>query len=152
MIAVRNRNSVIGMTLPRRRYLILIALGFLVILLGTFLFQSTTVYLSQVIVEEAGGAIGINPLTDRVDFGDVPQGSAIAKTLNFENEGTVPNRIMIFVIGGIGDLVEVEPSSFTLKEGETQDVRLSLVMPDSAEVGKKFRGRVIVLRFPLRPF
>ncbi len=140
------------MRLPRRRYLVLIAIGILLVLFGTFALQSTTIYSSQVIVVEAGDPIGINPLEDRVDFGEVPRGSAISKTISFENTGTVPNRIMVFIIGGIGDLVTVEPGSFTLNEGEKMDVKLGVVMPESAEVGKKFSGRVVVVRIPLRPF
>ena len=141
-----------GISLPRPRYLVLFALGFILVLVGTFLCQSTTIYSSQVIVVPSGAPIGINPLDDRVDFGDVPQGSSVGKTLNFENEGSLPNRVIVMVVGSIGDLVKVEPSSFTLNQGDKQDVSLQLVMPESAEVEKKFSGRVVVLRFPLRPF
>ena len=138
--------------LPRRRYLVLAALGMLLFLVGVFLYQATTIYSSQVIVKPAGDPIEINPLADRVDFGDVPQVSSIAKTLTFNNEGTVPNQVRIFIIGGVGQFVKVGENSFRLEPGEKKSVKFELIMPPSATPEDKFTGRVIVVRFPLRPF
>jgi hypothetical protein len=58
----------------RKLYIGLIALGVLLILVITFLFQAMTVYNSQVVVVEKGEPIGIAPFEDRIDFGDTPQG------------------------------------------------------------------------------
>ena len=132
----------------KKRYIAFIALGVLLVLAGTFLVQATTIYDSQVIVKEAGSPIGIAPFTDRIDFGDIPQGSAVGKTLVLENVGAVPNYITIFIIGGISDLVEIEPSSFSLEAGESQEVDFRLLMPASATPEKKYSGKVIVLRLP----
>lgn len=137
-----------GIVLPRKRYLILIGIGVLLILVGTFLFQSVTRYRTQVIVAAAGAPLGINPLEDRIDFGDIPVGQEVTKTLILENLGSVDNYIAIFLIGGIGDLVKVEPNFFTLVSGEKKDVRFRLAMPDSAPVDKRFSGRVLVFRLP----
>ncbi|MBI4328844.1 MAG: hypothetical protein HY685_03150, partial [Chloroflexi bacterium] len=134
---------------PRARWIVLFALAVVVFVVGTFFVQSTIIYPSQVVVKEAGSAIGINPLEDRVDFGDVPQGAGVSKTIIFENEGTIANRMVIMVIGGIGDLVQTDPSSFTLKPGERMEVRMRLLMPESAEVDKVYSGNVVVLRLPL---
>ncbi len=134
----------------KKRYTALIALGVLLLLVVTFLFQALTIYPSQVIAKAAGEAIGINPLTDRIDFGDIPQGQSIGKTVIMENEGAVPNQINVFIIGGIGDLVKVEPSSFTLEPGESRDIDMRLTMPASATPEKKFTGRVFILRLPKR--
>jgi hypothetical protein len=136
----------------RKRYILFIAIGVVLVLTITFLFQATTIYNSQVIVKAAGGAIGIAPFTDRIDFGDVPQGQEVGKTLVLENEGAVPNQVIVLVFGGIGDLVKVEPTSFNLEPGESQEVEFRLVMPSSAEPEKKYTGKVIILRFPTRPF
>ena len=152
MSYISSQRSLNMIELPRRRYLVLAALGFVLLLAGLFLYQSTTVYSSRVIVKPAGDPIGINPLDDRVDFGDVPQGAAISKTLVFNNEGTVPNQVRIIVMGGIADLVKVEVKTFTLQPGEEKSVKFELVMPPSATPEDQFSGRVIVVRFPLRPF
>ena len=132
----------------KKRYIALVALGVLLVLVATFFIQATTIYDSQVIAKEAGSAIGIAPFTDRIDFGDIPQGSGVSKTLIMENAGAVPNNITIFVIGGISDLVKVEPSSFTLEPGESIEVEFRLTMPASIQPEKKFSGKVIILRLP----
>ena len=132
----------------KKRYIALIALGVVLILAATFLIQAMTIYDSQVIAKEAGSAIGVAPFTDRIDFGDIPQGSTIGKTLVLENAGTVPNQITIFVIGGIADLVKVEPSSLSLEAGEAGEVEFQLSMPPSVTPEKKFTGKIIVLRLP----
>ena len=132
----------------KKRYIALIAVGVVLVLAIVFFVQATTIYSSQVIAKEAGSAIGIAPFTDRIDFGDIPQGNTVSKVITLENEGTVPNYIRVFIMGSIGSLVEVEPSSFTLEEGESQDVELTLTMPASAEPEKKFSGRVFILRLP----
>ena len=136
----------------KKRYIALIALGVLLLLVVTFLFQALTIYDSQVIVKEKGSPIGINPLTDRIDFGDIPQGEGVGKSLILENEGTVPNQVNIFVIGNIGDLVEVDPGSLTVEPGETAEVKLSLTMPASAPPEKKYTGKLFILRLPKRLF
>ena len=136
----------------QKRYIALIAVGVVLLLVVTFLFQALTIYDSQVIAKEEGGAIGMAPFTDRIDFGDIPQGATIGKTLILENMGTVPNQVNIFVIGNIGDLVEIVPSSVTLEPGESAEVDFQLTMPASAPVEKKYTGKVFVLRLPRRLF
>jgi len=136
----------------KKRYIALIALGVLLLLVVTFLFQALTIYDAQAIAKASGEAIGMAPFTDRVDFGDIPQGQTVGKTLIMANEGSVPNQINVFVIGNIGDLVKVAPGSLSLEPGETVEVKLSLTMPASATPEKKYTGKVLVLRLPKRLF
>lgn len=132
----------------RKWHIALIALGVILLLVVTFLFQALTIYDSQVIARKAGEAIGVAPFTDRIDFGDVPQGGAITRTLILENMGTVPNQINIFIIGNIGDLVKLESKSVTLEPGESAEVDFRLTMPVSATPERKYTGKVFVLRLP----
>ena len=134
----------------KKRYIAFIALGVVLLLAVTFLFQALTIYDTQVIAKKAGEPIGINPLTDRIDFGDIPQGQEVGKTLIMENAGTVPNQVNVFIIGSIGDLVKVQPGSVTIEPGETKEVNFRLTMPASAPVEKKYTGKVFILRLPLR--
>jgi hypothetical protein len=135
-----------------KRYIALIALGILLLLAVTFLFQALTIYDTQVIVKAAGDPIGMAPFTDRIDFGDVPQGEGVGKTLIMENEGAIPNQVVVFVIGNIGDLVTVNPDSVSLEPGERVEVDFNLTMPVSAPPEKKYTGKVLVLRLPKRLF
>ena len=134
----------------KKRYIAFIALGVVLLLAVTFLFQALTIYDTQVIAKKAGEPIGINPLTDRIDFGDIPQGQEVGKTLIMENAGTVPNQVNVFIIGSIGDLVKVRPGSLTIEPGEIKEVNFRLTMPASAPVEKKYTGKVFILRLPLR--
>lgn len=134
----------------KKRYIAFLTLGVVLVLAVTFFIQATTIYSSQVIAKAAGEPIGIAPFEDRIDFGDIPQGAGVAKTLVMENQGAVPNQIIIFIIGNINDLVVIEPSSFTLETGETREVDFRLTMPASIEPEKKYTGKVIVLRLPKR--
>jgi hypothetical protein len=136
----------------KKRYIVLIALGVVLLLVVTFLFQALTIYSAQAVVKETGSPVGIAPFTDRIDFGDIPQGAIVGRTLLMENAGVVPNQINIFVIGNIGDLVKVEPSSLNLEPGESAEVELELTMPASATPEKKYTGRVFILRLPKRLF
>jgi hypothetical protein len=135
-----------------KRYIALIALGILLLLAVTFLFQALTIYDTQVIAKAVGEPIGMAPFTDRIDFGDIPQGEGVGKTLIMVNEGSVPNQVMIFIIGNIGDLVTVNPDSVSLAPGETVEVDFDLSMPVSAPPEKKYSGKVFVLRLPKRLF
>ncbi len=132
----------------KKRYIALIAVGVVLVLAMVFFAQATTIYSSQVIAKPKDDPIGIAPFIDRVDFGDIPQGETVSKVITLENEGSTPNYIRVFIMGSIGSMVDVEPSSFTLEEGESQDIVLRLTMPASAEPEKKFTGRVIILRLP----
>ena len=135
-----------------KRYIALIALGILLLLAVTFLFQALTIYDTQVIAKATGEPIGMAPFTDRIDFGDIPQGEGVGKTLIMVNEGSVPNQVMIFIIGNIGDLVTVNPDSVSLAPGETVEVDFDLSMPVSAPPEKKYSGKGFVLRLPKRLF
>ena len=132
----------------KKRYIGLLALGVLLLLGVTFLFQALTIYDAQVIVKAKGEPFGVAPFTDRIDFGDIPQGETIGKTLVVKNEGTVPNSISVFVIGNIGNLVKVNPDSLTLKPGESREIKFQLTMPASATPERKYTGKVFLLRIP----
>ena len=86
-------------------------------------------------------------VTTRVVQADLPI-AKIAKSLNLANNGGVDNYIAIFVVGGIGDLVSVDPNFFTLKSGDEVEVQFRLIVPPSAPVDKEYSGRVLVFRLP----
>ena len=132
----------------KKRYIVMMVIGVVLLLAGTFFVQAVTVYPSQVIAKAKGSPVGIAPFTDRVDFGDIPQGENVSKSLIMENTGTVPNQIYVFVIGEVGQMVKVDPNSVAVAPGTQQEVKLRLSMPDSATPEKTFTGRVIVLRLP----
>ncbi len=131
-----------------KKYISLFVLGVVVVLVSVFLAGALTVYSSQVVAKPEDAPIGFNPLEDRIDFGDIPLGAGVGKTVVLENRGQSPTSVRVFVLGSIGELVEVEPSSFILEAADMQEVELSLIMPVSATVEKKYTGRIVILRLP----
>ena len=114
-----------------------------------FFLTSSTIYSAQAVAVEAGSPVGVAPFTDRVDFGDVPQGTGVTKTVVLENTGDNDNTIRIWIMGSISQMIDVKPGrSFELKAGTSQDVDFTFTMPDSAAVGEKFTGRIIIFNLP----
>ena len=114
-----------------------------------FFLTSSNIYSTQAVAVEAGGPVGVAPFTDRIDFGDVPQGKGVTKTVVLENTGDNDNTIRIWIMGSISQMIDVEPGrSFELKAGTSQDVDFLFSMPESAPVGKKFTGRIIIFKLP----
>jgi len=133
----------------KKRYVVLVAVVFVLVLAGTFFGRATTIYSAMVVAKAAGEPIGMAPFTDRVDFGDVPQGESTTKGITLENEGENDNSIKVFITGSISSLVDIKPSSsFTIAAGEIKEIRLRLRMPASAEPETKFTGRIFILRLP----
>jgi hypothetical protein len=133
----------------KKRYIIIFAAVFVLAVAAVFFARATTTYGMQVAVVAKGSSIGIAPFTDRVDFGDVPQGSNISKTITLDNNGDNDNPIKIYMTGSIGSFIEIEPgSSFTLPAGQSQDITLKITIPESAAVGDKFTGRILILQLP----
>lgn len=114
-----------------------------------FFLTSTNIYSAQAVAVEADSPIGMAPFTDRVDFGDVPQGKGVTKTVVLENTGDNDNTIRVWIMGDISQMIDVEPGrTFELKAGTSQDVDFLFSMPASAEVGEKFTGRIIIFKMP----
>ena len=131
------------------RYIVIFAVVFILAVGGFFLWRATTSYAMQVVVTEKGGQLNIAPFTDRIDFGDVPQGSGIAKTVTLENAGDNDNHIRIYRMGGIWSFIDISPgTSFVLEGGETETIKMSISIPETATVGDKFTGRIFILRLP----
>ena len=133
----------------KKRYIVLTIIIALLGIAIYFFFTSSNIYSAQAVVVEAGSPIGMAPFTDRIDFGDVPQGKGVSKTVVLENTGDNDNTIRIWIMGSISQMIDVEPGkTFELEAGTTKEVEFLFSMPDSAEVGDKITGRIIILKLP----
>lgn len=142
---MRNRLASLNI---RKRYIVIAVVAVVLIIVALFFAQSVSWYSAQVVAKEGGSPIGIAPFTDRLDFGELSPGTSITKKLTLDNNSSIDNYIVIFIMGGVGDLVSIEPSSFTLREGEAREVDFKLFMPASAEPDQVFSGNVVIMRFP----
>jgi hypothetical protein len=133
-----------------KKWHIILGVFLVVLVIAIFFFvRSSNIYSAQVVAVEAGSSIGMAPFTDRVDFGDVPLGVNVSKTIILENNGNNDNTIKLYILGSISQLIKPQQGySFEIKAGQSVNLVLQLTMPASAPVGKKFSGRIIILRLP----
>lgn len=95
----------------------------------------------------ADGTLGINPLDDALDFGDMPPGTGQTRFVTLANDSGRPAYIMVLTIGGVGQLIDVDRSRFVLEGGQTAQVGLKLRVPPSAPL-KGYSGAVAIFRLP----
>jgi len=133
----------------KARYIVLTFIIVVIAVVAFLFFRSSNIYSTQAVAVEAEGNIGLAPFTDRVDFGDVPQGESVTKTVILENTGDNDNTIRIWIMGSISQMIDVEPGkTFELKANSTREIDFRFTMPASAPVGKKFTGRIIIMKLP----
>ena len=114
----------------------------------------TQTYSTQVLVLRAVAgsetSIGVNPTTERLDFGDLQQGLSETRFVTLEN-GRLPNRVTIIIYGGIRDFISVDDAFFTMDPNETRRIEFHIAVPSNAET-KVHRGRVMIFRTPWLPW
>ena len=140
--------------LPRtRKQQALYALLFLLFLFALFEWRSSISYEAYIIVTpEEDQTIGISPPTSELfDFGELPQGGAGSVNLILQNEGPIPTRFFIVPVGSIRQFIKLDEAFILLQPGEAQVVKVTAVVPRTANTGE-YSGRVVVIRSPWPPW
>lgn len=109
-------------------------------------FVAADKYRAVVNVTESG-AMGINPLDDALDFGDIPKGAGQTRFITLANEGEQSAYILVWTIGGISDMIDVDRRRFVLEGRQTAQVAFKLKIPPSASA-RTYNGIVMILRLP----
>jgi len=120
---------------------------FLVVWFAVVQYMAADKYEAVVNVEEEGGKIGVNPMTERLDYGDLPKGNASTRFITIENNGEMDIFVMVVKYGGIAELIEVSRNNFVLDSGEKEKLELLLKMPVSANK-EKYEGKVVIFKLP----
>jgi hypothetical protein len=131
----------------------LVAIGVIAVIIliwGGVAASSTTMYSATVLVTEDVG-IGLPPPTDTLDFGDVSPGFNMTRKLTLNNDGHFDSYVAIIVTGGIRDFLSVDDAFFVLDKGEERTVSFKVSPPVNAE-GKRYSGRVFIVRLPWTPW
>ena len=126
---------------------VLIVLGMILIVFIGVEFISAAKYKTMVVVTDKQGVVGINPLTESLDFGELSKGSSISRFITLKSQGKISTFVIIVITGGIKDLIEVDKNYFTLSGGEEQKIDFHLDIPISADK-EKYKGRVFIFRLP----
>lgn len=129
---------------------ILIAIAAIIVLLIVVQIVNAAKY--KMVVNVVGGenVMGINPLTDKLDFGDLSKNNGMTRYVQLKNGGGISTYVIVWKSGEISDLVKVSKNLFTLKPGEEVKLAFEINIPPSAEV-KKYSGRTWIFRIP-KPF
>ncbi len=132
--------------MTRLRWAVVGVIAVLFVLWVAVAVSSISVYSTQMVVVD-GNAIGIPPPDEFLDFGDVPYGGYLERSILFQNNGRIPTAVMILEWGGVRDLVGLSDAFFTLDPGDEKVVTFKARPPASAEA-KEYTGKVIVVRVP----
>lgn len=133
----------------KKKYIFPIVIVVLVAIAIYLFLAFSDIYSVKAVAVESGSSVATTTITNRLDFGNIPQGEQVTKTVVLENTGNSDHSIKIWVIGSAAQMIDIEPdSSFELEAGTTQDINFILNMPDTAREEKKFTGRVIILELP----
>ena len=104
-------------------------------------------YKMVVNVVEGENVMGVNPLADKLDFGDLSRNNGMTRYVTMKSGGGISTYVLVWKRGGISDLVKVDKSSFVLKPGEEVKISFEIQIPPSAEI-KKYSGSVWIFRLP----
>jgi len=91
--------------------------------------------------------MGINPLGDKLDFGDLSRNNGMTRYVNLKSGGGVSTYIAVFQFGEISDLVKIDKNFFVLKPGEETKIAFEISIPPSAEI-RKYSGWTVIFRLP----
>ena len=105
-------------------------------------------YAAVVRAIEGEGKVGINPTTERLDFGDLSRGTSAVRTVTVKNDTPMPFFVTVVRMGEIRGLTKMEKNNFVLHKGEEQQLNFTVYMPASAEIDHIYKGRVFVFKIP----
>ena len=104
-------------------------------------------YSAQVIVIEGEKKVGVNPTTEKLDFGDLSADTSATRYVTL-NAGGMNTYVYVLKFGSIAELVKLSENSFTMRKGDEKKLEFTLYMPPSAPVGEKYTGRVWIFKIP----
>ncbi|MDF1497766.1 MAG: hypothetical protein P1P85_00205 [Patescibacteria group bacterium] len=104
-------------------------------------------YEAVVKVIEEGGKVGVNPMTERLDYGDLPKGNASTRFITIENSGSMDIFVVVVKYGGIAELIKINENNFVLSSGDKKKLELTLNMPISANK-KGYEGKIVIFKLP----
>lgn len=127
---------------------ILAGFSLLIFLFVFYVTLDANKYEAQVRVVEGEGRVGVNPTSERLDFGDLSRGTAAVRTVTVKNDTIIPFFVIVVRLGDISNLMKLDPNNFMLRQGKEEKIELTTYMPASAEIDRMYTGRVFVFKIP----
>lgn len=136
---------------PKRKMSLVKIIGLVIILLIIWFIAVQVLaaerYDMQVVVKEEENVMGVNPLGDSLDFGDLSKNLGATRYVTLKNSSYKDRYILVWKRGEISDMVKLNKNSFVLKAGEEIKLEFSLTVPPSAEA-RQYKGKVMIFRWP----
>jgi len=126
---------------------VLIGIGLLIALLIIVQIVNAAKYRMVVNVVEGENIMGVNPLADKLDFGDLSRNNGMTRYVTLKSGGGIATYIVVWQFGEIAGLVELNKNYFTLNPGEEVKLAFEINIPPSAET-RNYSGWTIIFRLP----
>ena len=126
---------------------ILLVIVIIILLVVIIQIINAAKYKMVVNVVEGENIMGINPLADKLDFGDLSRNNGMTRYVTMKSGGTTATYVMVWKWGSISDLVKLNKNNFVLQPGEEVQLAFELQVPPSAEF-KKYSGYTWIFRLP----
>lgn len=126
---------------------ILWIIGIIIVILLAVQVVNAAKYKMVVNVVEGENVLGVNPMTERLDFGDLSRNNGMIRYVSMQNGGGMPIYVIAWKFGNISELIKLDQNYFTLNSGEEVKIAYEIHIPDSAQI-QKYSGWTIVFRLP----
>jgi len=104
-------------------------------------------YQMVVVVKEEENIMGVNPLAESLDFGDLSRNLGSTRIVTLNNSSGGGRYILVWKRGEIGDMVTLNKNNFVLKPGEEIKLEFTIQIPPSAEP-RQYKGKATIFRWP----
>ena len=137
-------NIIVNMSKAKKILIIIVVIIALILVVQIV---NAAKYKMVVNVVEGENVMGVNPLADKLDFGDLSRNNGMTRYVTMKSGGGISTYVIVWKFGEISDLVNSNKGSFTLKPGEETKLAFEIKIPPSAEI-KKYSGWVWIFRLP----
>ena len=103
-------------------------------------------YKMLVNVVEGENIMGINPLAESLDFGDLSRNLGANRLVTLKNDSNGDRYILVWKRGEISDMVDLNKNNFTLESGEEVKLEFTIQIPPSAEA-RQYKGKATIFRW-----
>jgi len=128
-------------------YKILLVILIVVVVVLAVQIINAAKYKMVVNVVEGENIMGVNPLTESLDFGDLSRNNGMTRYVTMKNGGKLSMFIIVWKFGGISDLIQLDKNFFALNSGEETKIAFTIDIPPSAGT-KQYKGNVWIFRLP----
>ena len=142
-----NKKQKKKMTPKKFLKIVVLFMVFIAAWLAIVQYMAADKYEAVVKVMEEGGKIGVNPMTERLDYGDLPKGNASTRFVTIENNGKMGIYVAVVKYGGIAELIKISRNNFVLNPEEKEKLEFLIEMPISANK-EEYKGKVLIFKLP----